>query len=133
VEIDRKQFLVMAASVVAGIRPAEASGETGPIEGGQLVDAGPVENYAADGVHDAFRSHGFFVIRHGEKLFALSAICTHRRCKISPERDRTFTCDCHGSTFDADGHVETGPAKKDLPVLPSFISGAKHLMVRVPI
>jgi Rieske Fe-S protein len=131
--IDRKQFLAMVASVVAGIRHADAGGEDAPAQGGLVVDAGPIENYATDGVYDAFRSHGFFVVRRGEKLFALSAVCTHRKCKISPERDRSFTCDCHGSAFDADGRVETGPAKRDLPVLQSFTNAAKHLVVKVSI
>jgi thiosulfate dehydrogenase [quinone] large subunit len=129
-ELDRKQFLMLAASALAGIRCAQA--DPGPAPGERVVDAGPAGNYAADGLYDAFHKSGFFIIRSGGRLFALSSVCTHRRCKISPEKDRSFTCDCHGSTFDAGGHVETGPAKKDLPVLPTFTSEAGHLMVRVP-
>jgi thiosulfate dehydrogenase [quinone] large subunit len=129
-DMDRKQFLVMVAAAVAGIGAAAA--DPGPSPGERLVDAGPASLYGAEGLYEAFHASGFFLVRKGARLFALSSVCTHRRCKISPEKDRSFTCDCHGSTFDADGRVETGPAKRDLPVLPSFVSPEGHLMVRVP-
>jgi cytochrome b6-f complex iron-sulfur subunit len=131
-ELDRKQFLVMAAGAVACMRCAAAGTDSGAAPGERVVDAGPADHFAADGLYDAFHKSGFFVVRRGGRLFALSSICTHRKCKISPEKDRSFTCDCHGSTFDPLGHVETGPAKKDLPVLAVFTSDTGHLMVRVP-
>jgi len=95
------------------------------------VNAGPVGNYATDGVYSAFRNQGFFIVRRGEKLFALSAICTHRKCKLDPEPDRSFHCPCHGSTFDANGHVTGGPAPRDLPVLATSINGSGQMLVTV--
>ncbi len=47
-----------------------------------------------------YRDFGFFVIRRGDQLLALSAICTHRKCKLYAEPDSSFYCKCHGSTFD---------------------------------
>jgi Rieske Fe-S protein len=82
----------------------------------ESVNIGSPDNYAKDGVYRHYRDVGFFIIRQGDKLFALSSYCTHRKCKLSPERDRTFYCPCHGSTFDPGGHVTKGPARKDLPV-----------------
>jgi cytochrome b6-f complex iron-sulfur subunit len=128
-EINRKQFLVLAAGMVAGCTAMpEGSGAPG---GEHLVDAGPADAYGADGVYEGFRGRGFFIVRHGGRLFALSSICTHRRCKINPESDRSFTCDCHGSTFDPDGRVTLGPATRDLPVLDSFTNEGGRLLVRV--
>ena len=97
-----------------------------------MVDAGPAENYAADGVYENFRSQGFFLVRKGGRLFALSAICTHRRCKLKAEPDHTFYCPCHGSTFDPAGHVTEGPAKRDLPVFATLRTENGRLMVTLP-
>ena len=95
------------------------------------MDAGPAGNYAADGVYGNFRDQGFFVIRKGGKLFALSAICTHRKCKLIGKSDRSFYCKCHGSTFDPGGKVTLGPAKRNLPMLPVFVNEKGQLLVTV--
>ena len=104
---------------------APAAGKT------RTVNAGPASGFANAGVYNNFRDEGFFVIRRGEKLFALSAICTHRKCKLEAEPDRSFYCKCHGSTFDTAGHVTEGPARRDLPVLPSFTNEQGQLIVTV--
>ena len=79
------------------------------------VDAGPLSDYMADGVYDRFRtSHGIFVIREGHRLFAQSAVCTHRDCLLRAH-GAGFRCPCHGSTFTAAGHVSNGPARRNLP------------------
>jgi cytochrome b6-f complex iron-sulfur subunit len=98
----------------------------------RLVDAGPVTNFASNGVYNAFRNQGFFVIRNSEELFALSAICTHKKCKLAAEPDHSFYCACHGSTFDSGGRVTRGPAKRDLPVLSAFANESGHLLVKAP-
>ena len=100
--------------------------------GGQhAVNAGPAGSYAAEGVYTAFRDQGFFIIRQGEKLFALSAICTHKKCKLNAEPDRSFYCPCHGSTFDPGGRVTEGPAERDLPVLDTATNETGQLVVSV--
>jgi len=129
--IDRKQFLFLTAAICAGCKSLEQSG--GTAAGGQkgVVDAGPATAYAADGVYDRFGPQGFFVVRKGPNLFAVSSYCTHRRCKLTAEPDHSFYCDCHGSTFDPAGKVTHGPAVRDLPVFPSVKNEAGHLMVTV--
>jgi Rieske Fe-S protein len=129
--MSRRQFLVLtAAVVVTGCNTVEnGGGSTGGKE--QVISAGPVGDYAADGVYGRFRDEGFFVVRKGENLFALSAICTHRKCKLIAEPDRSFYCKCHGSTFDPAGHVTEGPARRDLAVLPTFVDENGQLLVKV--
>lgn len=128
----RRRFLMLAATAMAATVSQAAGDNRAPSGKERTVDAGPARNYQANGVYAGFRDQGFFIIRKGEKLFALSAICTHKKCKIDAEPDRSFYCECHGSTFDPGGKVTEGPAKRDLPVLPSFTDEKGHLIVKVP-
>ena len=97
----------------------------------RVVNAGPVGDYASDGVYSRFRDQGLFVIRNGADLFALSAICTHRQCKLIAEQDHSFFCKCHGSTFAPSGRVTSGPASRNLPRLPSVVTETRQLLVTV--
>jgi len=101
--------------------------------GERVVNAGAVSNYAADGQYDGFIDQGFFIIRKGTELFALSSECTHRQCKLKVGSHRCFYCPCHGSTYDPSGKVTAGPAKRDLPILPSVTNADGQLLVTVPV
>jgi Rieske Fe-S protein len=127
---NRRQFLILTGATAAC---AAMDGMALADGGEQIVDAGLAGNFAADGVYSNFRELGFFVIRKGENLFALSAICTHRKVQVTAEHDCSFYCKRHGSTFDPGGHVTHGPAKRDLPVLVTAVNEAGHLLVTVPI
>ncbi|QLG28260.1 FAD-dependent oxidoreductase [Halorarum halophilum] len=49
-------------------------------------------------------------------LQAVSAVCPHMGCVVSwNDGEGTWDCPCHGSRFEADGHVIDGPAVDDLP------------------
>ena len=130
--INRREFLILTGATAACaatdcLARADGSGA------GQVIDAGPVSNFAADGVYDSLRTLGFFVIRKGGKLFALSSICPHRKTVLKAEPDCSFYCKRHGSTFDPSGHVTQGPAERDMPVLATSVNGAGHLLVKVPV
>ncbi len=129
----RREFLALTTTVCAGC--TVANNGVKPAVTGVLrnVDAGPAGRYAADGVYNDFRDQGFFVVRKGGQLLALSSYCTHRKCKLTAEPDRSFYCECHGSTFDPGGKVTEGPATVNLPVLPSVTDGKGHLIVKVPV
>jgi Rieske Fe-S protein len=135
--INRRQFLVLTATTAtcAATGCLALADEGGPAAVGaeRVIDAGPVGNFAAEGVYDAFRSLGFFVIRKGGKLSALSSICPHRKFPLKAEPDCSFYCKRHGSTFDPGGHVTKGPAKRDMPVLVTSVNGSGHLLVTVSI
>ena len=125
-QISRREFLLLTAGLATGCQAVNDAGDAGPE---RLVNAGPAGDFAADGVYTRFRDQGFFLVRRGGKLFALSAICTHRKCKLDVTADRSFACPCHGSTFDAAGHVTTGPARRDLPVLAVSANAQGQLLV----
>jgi thiosulfate dehydrogenase (quinone) large subunit len=57
---------------------------------------------------------------------ALDAACPHQGCPVSfVSAQDGFSCPCHGSQFDASGHVLRGPATRDLPTIPVTVSGAE--------
>jgi Rieske Fe-S protein len=134
--VSRRQFLFWtAATLVTGCQAmAEQHNDGGSTAShhDQVINAGAVSKYAADGLYDGFRDQGFFLVRKGDKLVALSSYCTHRKCKLEAESTRSFNCPCHGSTFDPNGKVTEGPARRDLPTLPSFTNDTGELCVRVP-
>lgn len=132
-KINRREFLLLSAGLMAAAGCQSASVTGGSLSNPeQTVNAGPVGQYAADGVYNDFRDRGFFLIRKDGKLLAISAICTHKKCKLTAESDRSFYCKCHGSTFDPAGHVTAGPAKRDLPVLALATDANGQVLVQVP-
>jgi nitrite reductase/ring-hydroxylating ferredoxin subunit len=93
------------------------------------VDAGSLSEYPSDGVYDRFAaSHDFFVVQENNRVFAVSAICTHRHCPLK-RVENGIKCRCHGSTFTASGHVTRGPARQDLARFPVERDTAGHLIV----
>jgi Rieske Fe-S protein len=128
--LNRREFLILTAGFAAGCSSTESSGTAAAVGG--VTNAGPASNYVADGVYSAFRTKGFFIIRKGGKLFALSSVCTHRRCFVKAVPNHSFYCPCHGSTFGPDGLVTHGPARRNLPELTLVLNEAGDLVVTVP-
>lgn len=59
----------------------------------------------------------YLVIEDGPAIanHAISAVCTHLGCIVDWDADAgEFACPCHGSRFDADGEVTSGPAGRSL-------------------
>jgi cytochrome b6-f complex iron-sulfur subunit len=54
-----------------------------------------------------------FIYRDHVGVRAVSAICTHLGCTLE-KSDDGFICPCHGSSFDPDGRVLSGPAPQSL-------------------
>ena len=123
-EIGRRRFLALVAAGLAAVNESPAATPKP-----RLIDAGPASLYASDGIYDKFRDQGFFLVRANGKLVALSSFCTHRICKLNAQADHTFVCNCHGSKFTEQGKVTEGPAKRDLPVLPTNTASNGHLLV----
>ncbi|HYK87313.1 MAG TPA: ubiquinol-cytochrome c reductase iron-sulfur subunit [Acidobacteriota bacterium] len=57
-----------------------------------------------------------YIVRSPEGFYAVSAICTHLGCVTQWKQDLDLiACPCHGSKFQRDGSVVTGPAPRSLP------------------
>ena len=147
--IKRRSLLVLAtasAAAAAGCRrkpdppvAAEPDGGTGsaapgtpeadaPLPDG-VFDAGPLADYQRQGPDDSLRDGGFFVIRDGDEVCALSAVCTHKGCLVKAQPDASFKCFCHGSRFSPEGVVQNGPATEDLRRLAVRVDPRGHLLV----
>jgi len=127
--VDRRTFLLLSATALAGCAVSGPGAGAAAGRDRKVVNAGPASLYLVDGVYTRFRDAGFFIVRRGPELFALSSICTHKRCKLIAEPDHTFICPCHGSTFDPDGQATKGPARRRLPAWPVATSEAGNLLV----
>jgi Rieske Fe-S protein len=129
-EINRRSFLFLGAAFAAGCA-APGGGNLSAGNRERTINAGPASQYLADGVYARYRDLGFFLVRRGANLFALSSVCTHKKCKLDAEADKTFYCPCHGSTFDADGKVTEGPARRDLPAYEISTDERGNLLVKI--
>ncbi len=62
--------------------------------------------------------------------YALSAICTHLGCIVNWKSEQNIiACPCHGSKFDKEGKIMTGPAPKSLHRLALSIDDHGQLIV----
>jgi cytochrome b6-f complex iron-sulfur subunit len=73
---------------------------------------GKVENFPI-GTTRKIDDKNVFMFSDENGLFAISAICTHLGCIVSPA-EFGFQCPCHGSQYDEDGNVIGGPAPRPL-------------------
>ncbi len=60
-----------------------------------------------------FRTERVALMRDDSGFYALSLICTHLGCTVTVTED-VLSCPCHGSRFDLQGKVLTGPADRAL-------------------
>jgi len=62
-------------------------------------------------------------------LLAVNPKCTHQGCTVEWQtQEQTFACPCHGSEFDAQGQVISGPATQPLSSYPVKIEGGQVLV-----
>jgi nitrite reductase/ring-hydroxylating ferredoxin subunit len=128
----RALLLTGAAGIAAGVAAAVGIGRLTPkpsVPGSlALVENNgswkPVKALAdlPEGTPIAFRSGAIegFLIRRGQDVTGLSAICTHMGCILNYSKFRDqFECPCHGATFETSGRP-TDRYDTPLPRLPSL-------------
>jgi Rieske Fe-S protein len=59
-----------------------------------------------------------YLVRAGDHVRCLSAVCTHGGCTVAwSAKQHEFACPCHGGLYDIDGAVVSGPPPQPLPEL----------------
>ena len=73
---------------------------------------GPPLNYPPKTVNEDYKAKGkFWVVNDGQKIVAISVVCTHLGCTPNwMETEQKFKCPCHGSGFTMRGRNFEGPA-----------------------
>ncbi len=84
------------------------------------VQYGPASQFSigkpgafADGVKQNIADQKVTIIRHGNKIGAISMVCQHLGCTVAAS-PTGFDCPCHGSKYDDLGNVTHGPAQVQL-------------------
>ena len=130
-ELNRRDFLATAAGAAAALTCAcaldcpfalAADEKAGGAEDTSPVDIGTLADYPKDGPYDKFakKPTSLLVIRDGGKLFAPTAICTHKKANLTVDGGE-IVCPKHDSPFDNQGvpkaktkDGDDTPAKKPL-------------------
>jgi Rieske Fe-S protein len=82
------------------------------------VNLGPLSRFAP-GLTTFVPSARVFVKRDEAGVRAMSGVCTHLGCTVREARGGGdgYVCPCHGSRYDHEGHVVSGPAPASLAFL----------------
>jgi nitrite reductase/ring-hydroxylating ferredoxin subunit len=109
----RREFLVASAGCACLIFAPNGRAETaatGP------VSIGDLKSFTKEGLDAQFLKKGFFLVRGKDRLYALSAFCTHKtdaQLKGATGAEKII-CPRHNAQFALDGTVQRGPAKRNL-------------------
>jgi cytochrome b6-f complex iron-sulfur subunit len=69
-----------------------------------------------------------YIRRERNSIKAVSATCTHLGCIITSHEDG-FRCPCHGSEYDRDGRILSGPAPQNLPCFKVILGPGNQIIV----
>ncbi len=144
-DLNRRDFLAAAAAITCGCAmgcpSAFAKGEdddddedvpkvpVGP------VDVGPLGGFDKDGPNEKWiKDRHMIVVRENGKLFAISAICTHKQALLKIMDNQVY-CGRHKSRFNYEGtpvpksNGKMGQAKKPLSHYAISVNADKHVIV----
>jgi nitrite reductase/ring-hydroxylating ferredoxin subunit len=137
-DLNRRDFLAAAAAVTCACAvgcpfaaDAFAAADAAPVDVGTLAD------FAKDGPYDKFakKPTSLLVIRGEGKLYAPTALCTHKNANLKVE-DGEIVCPKHDSPFDNQGlpkpktkEGDDTPAKKPLVRYAISKNGDGHILV----
>lgn len=134
-DLTRRGFFALACGWIAGAFAGLAAG-AGAVrflvpnvlyEPEQRFKAGRTEDFP-DGSITFIEDQRVFLIRRGNTFRCLSAVCTHLGCTVN-HAGEGFHCPCHGSTFDTQGKVTSGPAPRALTWYLMTMSKDERLLV----
>jgi Rieske Fe-S protein len=134
--MNRRNFVAGATAAVSLVVLGDqftwgqaARGPTSAPAGSPTVDIGKPSDFAKDTISTKFSKEKVLIANAGGKIYAITAVCTHRGSTINGERDGKFRCPSHGSMFDIEGKPVGGPARAALKRHAIAINGDGHLIV----
>ncbi len=116
--MERRHFIRKAAITLASVTGALAAAtyfrQFIPRTAGEKrrIVLGDYRQFPVD-TYTFLDQHGLFVYRDHEGMRAVSAVCTHLGCILERSTDG-FKCPCHGSLYNRDGVILSGPAPRNL-------------------
>ena len=128
--IGRRRFLVLAGASVGAAGVACGSGPVEPASVGD-VPAGNVSSLPV-GSLNAVGGQPVCIGRDSRGAYAMTLTCTHAGCDIGTMGDVSpsgLLCGCHGSRFDANGNVVSGPAPAPLDHFAVTVDGSGNLTI----
>jgi cytochrome b6-f complex iron-sulfur subunit len=113
--------LALAPSVLESCVKMTTDGTTGSTLN---VDLSLSQNSALNSAGSSMIVQNILIINTGQKIVALSSICTHQGCTVVYNAaNGDIECPCHGSVFSTSGSVLIGPAFTALRSYPVTKSG----------
>lgn len=104
------------SAAAATARTDAPGGSVAAPSGGPTVQLSRVAVGGAIKTSDPSTGDAVYVLQPQQGRYAaLSAVCPHAQCVVSPPKDGKLICPCHGSQFDAStGALLVGPATQGL-------------------
>lgn len=96
-------------------------------ESNPRVKLGPYSKFL-EAEMTAFPEQRLWVYSGAEGLYAISSVCTHLGCVVL-KNENDYFCPCHGSRFNPEGKVISGPAPRPLIYLELILSPDGQLVV----
>jgi cytochrome b6-f complex iron-sulfur subunit len=134
-EVSRRGFFQLSLGWLAGSFAIAASA-AGAVrflvpnvlfEPSQIFKAGKPDDFP-DGSVTFLEDERVFLVRQGNTYRCLSAVCTHLGCTVN-RADKGYHCPCHGSVFDDQGVVKSGPAPRALSWFEVSLSKDNRLLI----
>jgi nitrite reductase/ring-hydroxylating ferredoxin subunit len=138
-ELNRRHFLASAAAATCACAlecPFASAADAKDVDTA-AVDIGTAADFPKDGPYDKFakKPNSLIVVRSDGKLYAMTAVCTHKKKQLKVE-EAEIVCTAHDSPFDNRGvpkamtkEGDETPAKDPLDRFAISRSAEGHLIV----
>lgn len=127
-------LLASSLPVAIAACQSDSTSDAGSGAEGEFVPLGTVADLNAQGslANENFQGKNLAVIRDPnapDTLIAVSAVCTHAGCTVAWNGEQSlFACPCHGSNFNPDGTVDSGPTREPLETFEARVEGDQVLV-----
>jgi Rieske Fe-S protein len=126
------KVLAQGGALVSAVSAGIGCGNGGPTG---MIPAGNVKDLPMSTLQ-AVPSEALAIGRDERGVYAMTLICTHEGCDMANQGQVSadgIVCTCHGSRFDADGNVLSGPARSSLEHFTVILGAAGDITVNADV